>query len=96
MKFKHYNVQISTLVANITNQVNVSTNLGTQTESFLDKVETVEGSVVVQNITYLQLFDTYSPISLIGICLILFVFFMIYNIYITFKSYKTLASEVTN
>lgn len=92
----NYNVQISTLVANITNQVNVSTNLGTQTESFLDKVETVEGSVVVQNITYLQLFDTYSPISLIGICLILFVFFMIYNIYITFKSYKTLASEVTN
>jgi DNA repair exonuclease SbcCD ATPase subunit len=89
----NYTSQITTLTANIGQQANNLASLGEQTENFLDKVETVEGYVSIENVTYLQLFDIYSPIPFGWILAMIAALFMISRIYMTFKSFKDVTAS---
>ncbi|MBP6948780.1 MAG: hypothetical protein KBC41_02825 [Candidatus Pacebacteria bacterium] len=89
----NYTTQINNINVNIGQQVNTLTNLSVQTENFLDKVETVEGYVTVEYVTYIQLFDIYSPIPLSGIIIVIVLVFMLSRIYFTFSSYRALVKS---
>lgn len=88
----NYNADINVLTASIGQQVSNLASLGVQTENFLDKVETVEGYITIENVTYLQLFDIYSPISLGWILVTIVVLFMMSHVYLTFKNYKDIST----
>ena len=88
----NYNADINVLTASIGQQVSNLASLGVQTENFLDKVETVEGYITIENVTYLQLFDIYSPISLGWILVTIVLLFMMSHVYLTFKNYKDIST----
>lgn len=82
--------QMSILGYSLDQQSATLADLGTQTENFLDKVETVEGSVTVRNISYLELFDIFSPIKLSVIIIIAIILLFLTRTYFSFKEFSTL------
>jgi Fe2+ transport system protein B len=68
-----FKVEMSRLGASIEDQNNVLVSLDEQTDSFLNKVETVQGTIYISYITIWGIITVFSPISPLILLIIIFV-----------------------
>ena len=87
----NYTRELTALGVSQEQQQKELSNLGVQTNNLLDNVETVQGTVNIQKISYLELFDAFSPITSGWIVVILIGIFMLSNMYHSFKAVKEIS-----